>query len=124
MQYQESFDNLLKMIKALYDAGITIVPGTDAMPGFSYHKELEHYVSAGIPAAEVLRMATITSAKVTGSGNELGSIQAGKLADLILVDGNPAENISDIRRVELTIKDGKIYQPEQLYRAIGVGYFE
>jgi imidazolonepropionase-like amidohydrolase len=51
---------------------------------------------------------------------ELGSIAPGKLADLILVDGNPAEHIADIRRVTLVVKDGTIYDPAAMYRAIGV----
>ena len=124
LQYKESYNKLLEMIKALYDGGVTIVPGTDAMPGFSLHKELENYVRAGIPEAEVLQMATMTSAAVCGYADQLGSVEEGKLADLILIDGNPTENISDIRRVVLTVKDGKIYKPEKLYKAIGVKHFE
>lgn len=57
---------------------------------------------------------------MSGLKDQLGVIEKGKLADLILVDGNPLENISDIRRVELTIKDGKIYRSAELYEAIGV----
>ncbi|MCX2745596.1 amidohydrolase family protein [Mangrovivirga sp. M17] len=123
LQYKQSYDKLLEMIKALYDGGVTIVPGTDAMSGFALHKELENYVRAGIPESEVLKMATIRSAEVTGYGDQLGSIEEGKLADLILVEGNPLENISDIRRVVLTIKDGKIYNPEKMYKSIGVKHF-
>ncbi len=118
--YPASFRKMLDMIRVLYESGVTIVPGTDAMAGFAYHKELENYVKAGIPAAEVLKIATLGSASVIGLQDQLGSIEKGKLADLILVDGNPAENISDIRRVELTIKDGKIYRSAELYEAIGV----
>ncbi len=124
LRYKQSYEKLLEMIKALYDAGITIVPGTDAMPGFALHKELENYVRAGISASEVLQMATITSAKVTGYGDRLGSIAQGKWADVILVKGNPVENISDIRRVVCTIKDGNIYRPQSMYEAIGVKHFE
>ena len=123
-QYKVSFQKLLDMVRVLHESGITIVPGTDAMSGFGMHKELENYVRAGIPTAEVLKMATLTSAEVTGHKESLGSIEEGKLADLILIDGNPLEEISDIRRVELTIKDGKLYYPAQLYEAIGVKHFE
>ncbi|MCB0687282.1 MAG: amidohydrolase family protein [Saprospiraceae bacterium] len=123
-QYKKSFDKLLEMIKALYDSGVVIVPGTDAMPGFSLHKELENYVRAGIPPEEVLKMATIISARVTGHEDDLGSIEKGKLADVILVDGDPVQNISDIRRVELTIKDGNLYRSKDLYEAIGVKHFK
>ncbi len=123
-QYRNSYNNLLKIVHKLYSDGVTIVPGTDAMSGFALHKELENYVKAGIPAAEVLRMATIISAKVVGKDNELGSVEKGKLADLILVDGDPVKDISAIRRVEYTIKDGNLYDAAALYEAIGVKHFK
>jgi imidazolonepropionase-like amidohydrolase len=54
------------------------------------------------------------------SEGELGSVEPGKLADLVLVEGNPAERIGDIRRVSLVVKDGSVYDPAALYRSIGV----
>ena len=122
--YKASFQKLLDIVKELHDQGITILPGTDAMVGFGLHTELENYVRAGISESDVLKLATITSAKTTWVDDKLGSIEAGKLADLILIDGNPLNNISDIRRVELTIKDGKIFNPKALYEAIGVKHFK
>ena len=123
-QFKDSFDKLLEMIKVLHENGVTIVPGTDALLGFGLHKELENYVKAGIPNSEVLRMATIISAQVTGHADRLGSIEVGKLADVILIDGNPLEDMSDIRRVELTIKNGNIYDARTLYKAIGTKHFK
>jgi len=123
-QYKASYNKLLDIINALYISGVTIVAGTDAMAGFALHKELENYVKAGIPASAVLQIATINSAKVIGVEDKLGSIEEGKLADLILIDGNPLEDITAIRRVELTIKDGKIYDAARLYQAIGVKHFK
>ena len=119
-RYRESAKALLRMVKMLYEAGVPLVAGTDAMPGFALHRELELYAEAGIPPAEVLRIATIGAARVMKRDGELGSIAPGKLADLILVDGNPTQRISDIRRATLVIKDGNVYQPEALYRSIGV----
>jgi cytosine/adenosine deaminase-related metal-dependent hydrolase len=119
-QYRASADALLHMVKRLYDANITLVAGTDNMPGFTLHRELEMYVQAGIPAPDVLRIATLNSAKVLKRDAELGSIAPGKLADLILVDGDPARRISDIRNTDLVIKDGKLYEPAALYRSFGV----
>ncbi len=119
-QYKKSFQKLLDIVAALHNYGITVVPGTDAMAGFGLHRELENYVRAGISNADVLKMATITSARVAGVEETLGSIEVGKLADLILVNGNPLESISDIRKVDLTIKDGIIYRSNDLYTAIGV----
>jgi imidazolonepropionase-like amidohydrolase len=119
-RYKDSFANMLRLVKAMHDAGITIVPGTDAPPGFALHRELELYVEAGIPAAEVLRIATLVSARVAKRDKELGVVAPGKLADLVLVEGNPVERIADIRRATLVVKDGVTYVPDELYQAVGV----
>lgn len=119
-QYQDSADALLRMIKLLYDSGITLVAGTDALPGFTLHRELELYVQAGISAPEALRIATLNGAKVLDREADLGTIAPGKLADMILVDGDPARRISDIRKTDLVVKDGKVYEVGALYRSIGV----
>ena len=118
--YQASFDKLLAIIHALYLNGITILPGTDELPGFALHRELEHYVAAGISPIAVLQVATLGSAKHAGREADLGTIEPGKLADMILVDGDPTQDIRDIRHTVLTIKDGKLFHPDQLYKAIGV----
>lgn len=119
-RYRESSKALLRMIKMLYDAGVPIVAGTDSTPGFALQRELELYAEAGIPANEVLRIATIGAARVMKRDGELGSIAPGKLADLILVEGDPTRRISDIRRVSLVVKDGNVYEPAALYKSIGV----
>jgi len=119
-RYRASAKALLRMVKILYEAGVPLVAGTDSMAGFALHRELELYVEAGIPANEVLKLATIGAARVMKRDNELGSIAPGKLADLILVDGNPNTQIGDIRRVSLVVKDGNIFEPAALYKSIGV----
>ena len=119
-RYRESTKALLRMVKLLYDAGVPLVAGTDSLPGFALQRELELYAEAGIPPREVLRIATIGAARVMKRDGELGSVRPGKLADLILVEGNPAERIADIRRVSLVVKDGSLYDPAALYRSIGV----
>jgi imidazolonepropionase-like amidohydrolase len=78
--------------------------------------ELEHYVRGGLSPAEALRTATAVPAQAMGLGAELGTIEAGKLADLVVVDGNPLVNISDIRKTRTVIKDGTVYQVEGLLR--------
>ncbi|MEQ9009691.1 MAG: amidohydrolase family protein, partial [Ekhidna sp.] len=75
------------------------------------------------PNEQALRIATIISAQVAGVENELGSIEEGKIADLILVNGNPLENITDIRKVDVTIKDGILYDSEKLYNSVGVKHY-
>lgn len=119
-QYRDSADAMLRMIKVLYDSGITLVAGTDDLPGFTLHRELEMYVQAGISAPETLRIATLNGAKVLQRESDLGSIAPGKLADMIVVDGDPARRISDIRNTDLVVKDGKVYEVGALYRSIGV----
>ena len=118
--YRKSFKACLAMVKLLYDSGITIVAGTDSIAGFAYPRELELYAEAGIPPAEVLRIATIGAARVMKRDKELGTIEAGKLADLILIDGDPTKRMSDIRHVSLVIKNGSIYDPAAMYNQIGV----
>jgi imidazolonepropionase-like amidohydrolase len=119
-RYRASFRSMLTFVRTLHEAGVPIVAGTDALAGFTLHRELELYVEAGIPASEVLQLATWHAARITGRADELGSIAPGKLADLILVDGDPASDIGDIRRVELVLKGGVIYDPATIYRELGV----
>ncbi|TMI96820.1 MAG: hypothetical protein E6H06_02995 [Bacteroidetes bacterium] len=121
--YRQSFDVFLKITKLLYDNGIRIVPGTDGLAGFTLHRELELYVKAGIPSNKVLQLATYGTATYTGKEKEYGSIQEGKLADIILVEGNPVEDITNLHRTKLIITQGKIYDPAKLYRAISITPF-
>jgi imidazolonepropionase-like amidohydrolase len=111
---------MLKLLKALHDAGVIIIPGTDALSGYSLLHELELYVRAGIPAPEVLRMATLTSAHVIGLDGERGVIAPGKVADLILVDGDPSTRISDLHSIVTVIKSGHVYDPAQIEKALGI----
>jgi imidazolonepropionase-like amidohydrolase len=118
--YHEAFPAMLHLLKALHDAGVTIIPGTDNLAGYMLHHELELYVRAGIPAAEVLRMATLTPALVMGANKDRGVIAAGKLADMILVDGDPTQDIRDINKVKTVIKGGKVYDPAAIEKAFGI----
>jgi imidazolonepropionase-like amidohydrolase len=111
---------MLRLLKALHDAGVTIIPGTDALAGYMLHHELELYVRAGIPAPEVLRMATLTSAEVMGANKDRGVIAAGKLADMILVDGDPTKNIRDLDKLTTVVKGGAVYNPAAIEKALGI----
>jgi imidazolonepropionase-like amidohydrolase len=119
-RYRDSYKAMLRMLKLLYDSGVPIVAGTDAIAGFALHRELEEYVAAGIPAPRVLQLATLGAARVMKHDRESGSIAPQKVADLILVDGDPSARISDIRRVVVVIKDGTMYDAGALYQALGV----
>jgi imidazolonepropionase-like amidohydrolase len=118
--YRASYAQFVKMVKKLYDNGITVVAGTDLGKGYSLHRELEIYNAAGIPAPQVLQMATLTAAKIMKRDSDLGSIANGKLADMILVSGDPAKNISDIRNIEVVVKGGAVMYPNELYPAMGI----
>jgi imidazolonepropionase-like amidohydrolase len=122
-RYKASYDKMVEFAGVLHRAGVPLVAGTDDTPGFTLHGELELYVKAGIPPAEVLRIATWNGAKYTRTLDRLGSIAPGKLADLILVDGDPTANIADIRRVALVMKDGVVYNPAEIYPELGVKPF-
>ena len=111
---------MLELVDVLYNNNITIVAGTDDLAGYTLHRELENYVAAGIPASKVLQIATLTAAQVTKQDKDLGSIARGKFADLIIVDGNPAKNISDIRKVDTVIKDGLIFKPAAIHQVLGI----
>ena len=112
---ERSDANYMRMLKRLFDAGVPILPGTD---GSSYNAELELYERAGIPAAEVLRIATIVPARVMGDDDGYGSIAAGKVADLIIVDGQPAERVADLRKVERVMRAGRLYESKVIRDAI------
>ncbi|MGP0095402.1 MAG: amidohydrolase family protein [Terriglobales bacterium] len=118
--YRDSYQAMLRMTKRMYDAGIPILAGTDTIAGIMLHRELELEVEAGIPAAKALQIATFNAARLLKQGEDLGSIAPGKRADLVLVDGNPAEHISDIRRCRLVMKNGVLYESAELYGAVGI----
>lgn len=118
--YKEAFPSMLRLLKMLDDAGITIIPGTDALSGYTLLHELELYARAGIPPARVLRMATLTSAQVVGLDRERGTIAPGKLADMILIDGDPTVHIEDIHKTAIVIKGGHIFRPAQIETALGI----
>jgi hypothetical protein len=118
--YRESFPAMLRLVKALHEAGVTIIPGTDALAGYMLHHELELYVRAGIPAPEVLRMATLTPALVMGVNKDRGVISAGRLADMILVDGDPTKEIRDLNKIATVIKGGNVYDPTSIEKALGI----
>jgi len=118
--FRVALASMKRFLKALHEAGIPMVPGTDSPVGFGLHRELEVWVSAGIPNAAVLRAATLGSAEVNRRAGERGVVAAGWLADFILVDGDPLREIADIRRVRTVVKDGKVFDAAALYAAVGV----
>jgi imidazolonepropionase-like amidohydrolase len=113
------FHESLEVVKALHDAGIPIVAGTDkGIPAHSLHRELELYVEAGISPMDVIRLATDGAARAMGVDKDLGTVEAGKRADLVLVDGNPLADFSALRRVTRVISNGRMYDSSELWRSV------
>ncbi len=103
-----------QIMKILIAEGVTMMAGTDsdnpyAFPGFSLHDELALYVDFGMSPAGALQSATIIPARFLKQSDSLGSIEKGKLADLVLLDANPLENIKNTTKVNTVIANGKLY---------------
>ena len=110
--YPDVFSGLKKVFKKLHSAGVNIAAGTDSgtpgvVIGKGLHKELELMVEAGISPMEAIVAGTRNAANNLGKGSELGTIEPGKLADIIAVSGDPLKDIRDTREIKLVIKDGK-----------------
>ena len=112
--------NQLEFLRMVFEAGGTVVPSTDVgaapnqVPGFSLHRELALLVEAGIPAADVLRLATHGAAGVLRKADEIGSIAVGRRADMLILTNDPLEDIHATRSIGTVIKDGVIYAPQPL----------
>jgi cytosine/adenosine deaminase-related metal-dependent hydrolase len=122
-RYNKSYDKMVEFVGRMYRAGVPILAGTDGLAGFTLHRELELYVKAGMTPAQALQIATWNGAKYSRTLDDRGSVSVGKRADLILVDGDPTQNISDIRKIALVIKNGTAYSPSQVYEALGIKPF-
>jgi Tol biopolymer transport system component/imidazolonepropionase-like amidohydrolase len=103
-----------KMVMDVMKAGGLVVAGTDTPNGFNLHGELETYVVAGMAPYQALRTATVNSAKALGL--DAGSIEAGKLADLVIVEGNPLENIANAHHVKRVIANGRLFEMDDLLK--------
>jgi hypothetical protein len=115
--YRASFAKLQSLVGVLHDAGVPIVAGTDGY-GMELVRELELYVGAGLSTTEALASATIVPAHLVGADKHTGSIEVGKTADLLLVDGNPQTNIGALRETKLVMMDGVLMDADAL-RAVG-----
>lgn len=122
-RWAQSYQRLLDLTAALHRAGVPLVAGTDDTPGFTLHRELELYVRAGLTPLAALQAATINAARVAGIGERAGSLAAGRPADLLLVDGDPARDISAVRRGVLVVQGRQAYAPSALYQAQGIRPF-
>ena len=122
-RYKGSYAKMVEFVGQMYKAGIPLVAGTDDLAGFGLHSELEIYVKAGLTPAQALQVATLNGARYSGTLADRGSITPGKLADLVLVEGDPTVNIGDLRKVALVITQGKVIYPAAVHHALGVKPF-
>ena len=117
---EKVYEKELAIVEALHRAGIPIVAGTDqTVPGHSLHREIELYVQAGFTPMEAIQAATIVPARAMGLEKESGTVEKGKRGDLILVDGNPLDDIRKIRNVEYVITNGTMFHTAELWESVG-----
>ena len=114
-----SWQGRLAEISAAYRGGVKLHAGTDALMtgtffGASLHWELEHLVEAGLKPIEVLRLATEEAAVAVGAGSHLGTLAPGKLADIVLLDADPLENIRNSQAIWRVMKGGWVFDPKEL----------
>jgi imidazolonepropionase-like amidohydrolase len=113
-------DKMLELIGVLHRAGVPIVAGTDqTVPGHSLHREIELYVRAGMTPLEAIQSATIVPARAMGLEKESGTIEAGKVADMLLLDADPLADVANTRRIHRVVARGRVYDPAPLWRAAG-----
>ncbi|MEM9328654.1 MAG: amidohydrolase family protein [Bacteroidota bacterium] len=117
--YDQLYHNVIQMVADVHAKDGLVVAGTDSpiIPqGFGLHVELENYQDAGLSPLDVLRTATINNAKALNAEKDLGSIEVGKLADMVIVEANPLEDIRNARKTRLVVKNGEVYELEELIK--------
>lgn len=112
-----------EQIRLFNETGGTLLAGTDVgipgqVPGISLHQDLELLVEAGLTPLEALRAATLNPATVLGTTDSLGTVEEGKLADLVLLDANPLEDITNTRRIRAVVANGRLYRRADLDRLL------
>lgn len=119
----EEFRNYQKLTGVLFRAGVTILAGTDAPeplvpPGPSMHQELELLVESGLSPAAAINSATINNARILKQDKNLGSIETGKLADLVLLRNDPLKDIRNTRSISKVIRGGRVLDPDEILQAV------
>ncbi len=119
-KFRARMETALKVIAALHQAGISIVAGSDTgLVGYGLNRELELYVQAGLTPMEAIQSATLVAARAMRLDSDSGTVEPGKRADLLLVDGNPLDDIRNLRHVVNVVAAGRLYSSQQLARSVG-----
>lgn len=121
--WQPVYERMLSMTHTMHRAGVKILAGTDTpntycFPGFSVHDELELFVKAGLTPLEALQTATVNPALYLNLSHSLGTVEKGKLADLVLLDANPLETIGNTRKIAAVVANGKYLPRESLEKIL------
>jgi imidazolonepropionase-like amidohydrolase len=116
---KEEFETERQIVGVMQQSGVGILAGTDTanpyiFPGFSLHDELGYLVQAGLTPMEALQAATFSPARFMGREKDLGTIEAGKLADMVLLYANPLDDIANTRKIWAVVYNGKLYPREAL----------
>jgi imidazolonepropionase-like amidohydrolase len=116
--WRSSWAKMVELLGRMHRAGVPIVAGTDGA-GIELVHELEIYVQAGFSPAEALAAATIVPARLVGQDEHTGSLRAGKVADVVLIEGDPSKRIGDLRQTRVVMLDGKLLDADALRTASG-----
>jgi imidazolonepropionase-like amidohydrolase len=122
--YAKLFPKGMALERAFVRAGGLLIAGTDptgsggVIPGYANHRQVELLVEAGFTPLEAIQIATLNGAKYLGREGRIGSIAVDRQADLVVVNGNPAANIADIRNVQLVFKNGVAFDPAKLIESV------
>ena len=116
---QKAWPKILDIIARYYHEGVQLTTGSDlpnswVVPGVSLHQEMELLSGAGIPTRDVLAMATRNAAAALGLRRDIGTIEIGKRADLVILKANPLDDIRNTRRIEYVLSEGRIFRPSSL----------
>jgi imidazolonepropionase-like amidohydrolase len=123
LQSVTSFKKMQQFVGMCYRAGVQIITGTDGpglgdeLPGFALHHEFQMLSESGMKPLDVLRAATLVSAEALGKEKDLGTIEAGKYADLLILKKNPAEDVKNLDSIETVIKGGLVLDPKELIKS-------
>ena len=116
---QQEMDLELKLVKMFNDAGVEMLTGTDhggalVVPGVALHKEFDLLAQAGLSALRVLQMTTLDGARFLGRESEMGTVDIGKKADLVLLERNPLESVANLHSIVGVVRDGRYYPKQAL----------
>ena len=121
---QKFVEHELDIVKKLRQANVPFLAGTDTpagvdvLPGFSLHIELQRFVAAGFTPMEALQTATINPAKFLGKESDFGTVEKGKIADLVLLDASPLDDIGNTQKIAAVFSNGRHYSRMQLNRIL------